>query len=61
MFDDSLILLRVIDRYVCRNKKAMSFFQLMRGIIEFEVGVHTCESENRILDFNASSCCFMIA
>ena len=30
MFEDSLILLRAIDRYKCRNKTAMSFFVLVQ-------------------------------
>ena len=30
MFDDSLILLRVINRYECRKKTAMSFFVLVQ-------------------------------
>ena len=49
MFNDSLILLRAIDRYECRNKTAMSFFQMVQGIwslkfiwIPGKVKIETC-------------------
>ena len=59
--NDSLIFLRAYDRVRCRKRSAKSFFQLMQGIIEFEVDVHTCSGWDRRRWLRVSRTCLKIA